>query len=94
LRPRRSPVGIAFLTVWLVLWAAMMLVVLYAAGAAALRGEFAATPVLLLWFAVAGFGFWKGVERLSRMLVDPPRRTRPPRAGRWHDDMPPPPSDR
>jgi hypothetical protein len=86
--PRRR-VGIAFLAVWLVFWTSTIFAVLYAVGAAAWRGDFAVTPFLLIWLAVAGFGLWKGAERLKRLLLDEKRTPAPPRAGRWHDGMPP-----
>lgn len=88
---RRGP--IVFMAVWVVVWAAMMLVVVWLLGAAALRGDLGAAPFLLIWLAFAGIGLWAGVRRLQEMagLVRPPD---PPPASAnhvWRDAAPPPP---
>ncbi len=66
--PTRRRAGIIFMAVWLVLWTASILVVIWMVGAAALRGELGAAPFLLIWLAFAGFGLYAGIRRMQVLL--------------------------
>lgn len=99
--PRRgSRAGIVFMSVWLVIWTAAILVVLWLIGGAVLRGELGGAPFLLIWLGFAGFGLYAGLRRLQTLLgvLAPPA----PPAGRsghvWTDspsaDPGPPPVPR
>ncbi len=87
---RRGPV--VFMAVWLVLWTAGILVVLWLLGAAALRGDLGAAPFLLLWLGFASLGLYAGLRRLQALpgLGRPPAGPRPPDPARhdWRDVLP------
>lgn len=88
-RPGRGQ--IVFMAVWLTLWTAGMLVVLWLLGGQALKGEFGMAPFLLLWLAFAAFGLYAGVRRLQTLL-GLARAPDPAPTGRphvWKDDLPP-----
>jgi hypothetical protein len=92
---RGSRAGIVFMSVWLVIWTAAILVVLWMLGGAVLRGDLGGAPFLLIWLGFAGLGLYAGLRRLQTLLglIEPPG----PPAGRggnvWTDDpraVPPP----
>lgn len=78
-RGRRRTIATGFLVLWLVLWAAGMLVVLYALAAALRRGDLAAAGFMVLWLALAGLGLYTGARKLRQFAlpgVEPPRSAR------------------
>lgn len=86
---RGSRAGIVFMAVWLTVWTAMILVVLWMLGSAALSGELGAAPFLLLWLGFAGVGLWAGLRRLQALLglSGPPPGPPPPSPRHvWRDD--------
>jgi hypothetical protein len=88
-RSRRTGFTTVFLILWLVLWIAGMLVVLYNALAALARGDLA-VGVMGIWLAAAGSGLYVFVRKLrQRMMpgIEPPRQ-RP--AHLWRDAPPAP----
>ena len=74
---RRGP--IVFMAVWLTLWSAAILVVLWMLGGAALSGDLGAAPFLLLWLGFAGLGLYAGLRRMRALLglAGPPRPAAP-----------------
>ncbi len=91
---RGSRSGIVFMSVWLVVWTAAILVVLWLLGGAVLRGELGGAPFLLIWLGFAGLGLYAGLRRLQALLglTAPPA---PPAARRghvWTDDPNPGPA--
>ena len=75
---RAKGTAIAFMVVWMVLWAAAMLVVVWSLGARALAGEAVPAVFMLGWLVVAGIGLFSAGRRLVRLLVEPepgPRRS-------------------
>ncbi|MBP7241444.1 hypothetical protein [Amaricoccus sp.] len=88
-RSRRGP--IVFMAVWLVIWSAAILIVLWMLGGALLSGDLGLAPFLMIWLGVAGLGLWAGVRRLQRLmriLPEPGPRPTPDRHV-WRDDLPP-----
>ncbi len=98
-RARGERIAIGFMVVWLVVWAAGMMVVLYGLARAVASGEPMAMLLMTLWLGGAGFGLVMGARKLRQLLLAPgaaPRRSgdRP-----WNDgvreggrgDRPPPP---
>ena len=82
---------IAFIAVWLAVWSAGILIVLWMLGAASLRGDFGAAPFLVIWLGFAGLGLYAGLRRLQALVgLVPPAvaPTRPPRPQDWKDGMP------
>lgn len=72
---RRGP--IIFMGVWLVVWTAAMLIVVFMLGGGILSGDYGAAPFLILWLAFAGFGLYAGIRRMQSLLRlgPPPDRT-------------------
>jgi hypothetical protein len=95
-RPRGERIAIGFMVVWLVIWAAGMMIVLYGLSRAVAGGEPMAMLIMTLWLGGAGFGLLMGARKLRQLLLMPGV---PPRKGRdraWNDglrdgDGPPPP---
>lgn len=85
---RRGP--IVFMTVWLVVWAAAILIVLWMLGGAMLSGDLGAAPFLMIWLAFAGVGLWAGLRRLQRLmrLTPEPGPAPMPSGHVWRDDLP------
>jgi len=90
-RGRSGTVGIGFLAVWLVFWAAAILTALWYMGDAALRGEPGAVVFLLVWLGGAGFGLWNGARRLVRLMMEGEAPPKPIRDHTWEDGIDPPP---
>lgn len=93
-RPRAARRGpIVFMAVWLTLWSAAILVVLWMLGGAALSGDLGAAPFLLLWLGFAGLGLYAGLRRMRALLglAGPPAPPPPvpSRRGRWDDGVAP-----
>lgn len=93
-RPQASRRGpIVFMAIWLTLWSAAILVVLWMLGGAMISGDLGAAPFLLLWLGFAGLGPYAGLRRLRALLglSGPPAPPRPadPRRHRWEDGIPP-----
>jgi disulfide bond formation protein DsbB len=89
-RSRRTGFTTVFLILWLVLWIAGMLVVLYTALAALGRSDLAAVGVMGVWLAAAGTGLYIALRKLRlRMMpgIESPRQ-RP--AHLWRDAPPAP----
>lgn len=88
---RRGP--IVFMAIWLTLWSAAILVVLWMLGGAALSGDLGAAPFLLLWLGFAGLGLYAGLRRMRVLLglAGPPAPPPPvpSRPGRWEDGLAP-----
>jgi hypothetical protein len=88
-RRRRGPV--VFMAVWLTLWTAAILVVLWMLGAALVRGDLGAAPFLVLWLGFAALGLWAGVRRMQALvgLAPPPEGPPPPDPARrrWRDGL-------
>lgn len=80
------------MTVWLIVWTAAILIVLWMLGGAALSGDLGAAPFLLIWLGFAGIGLWAGLRRLQRLLRLAPEPAPPPmpRGHAWRDDLPAP----
>jgi hypothetical protein len=91
--PRRRRGPIVFMAIWLTLWTAAILVVLFMLGAALLRGELGAAPFLLIWLGFAAFGLYAGLRRMQGLvgLGRPPAPPRPPDPARrrWRDGLGP-----
>ncbi len=87
-RSRRGP--IVFMAVWLVLWTAAILIVLWMLGGALLSGDLGLAPFLLIWLGVAAIGLWSGVRRLQRLMRILPEPGPAPVPDRhvWRDDLP------
>ena len=88
---RGGRAAIAFMAVWLAVWTAMILVVLWLIGGALVAGDLGAAPFLLIWLGFAGLGLYAGVRRLQTLVgLVPPAA---PPAGRkdhvWTDDARP-----
>lgn len=77
------------MAVWLTLWTAGILVVLWLLGADALRGEFGAAPFLLVWLGFAALGLYAGLRRLQALtgLGRPAAPPRPPAPEAWRDGL-------
>ncbi|MFO1142065.1 MAG: hypothetical protein U1E59_06690 [Amaricoccus sp.] len=91
---RAKATGIGFLLVWMVLWAAAMVVVVWSLGAAALAGEAAPAVFMVGWLAVAAIGLVSAGRRLVALLTAPdPGPTLSRREHAWDDGIPPPPPD-
>lgn len=93
-RPRAARRGpIVFMAIWLTLWSAAILVVLWMLGGAALSGDLGAAPFLLLWLGFAGLGLYAGLRRMRALLglAGPPAPPPPvpSRRGRWDDGLAP-----
>lgn len=93
-RPRAARRGpIVFMAVWLTLWSAAILMVLWMLGGAALSGDLGAAPFLLLWLGFAGLGLYAGLRRLRALLglAGPPAPPPPvpSRRSRWDDGLAP-----
>ncbi len=75
------------MVVWLVFWAAGMILAVVALGSAALRGEVGAILFLVLWLGGAGLGLYNGARRLRGLLMGEtkPRRVGQPR--NWNDGI-------
>lgn len=89
---RRGRGAIVFMGVWLVVWTAAILIVLFMLGSGLMRGEYGAAPFLILWLAFAGFGLYVGLRRMQALLRLGPPPARPgteARAPQWDDGMPP-----
>ncbi len=83
------------MVIWMVFWAAGMVIVVWQLGAAALDGEVAPAIFMLAWLAVAAIGLVSAGRRLARILTagDPgPRRST--REHAWDDGIPPSPPPR
>lgn len=85
---RRAP--IVFMAVWLTLWTAAVLIVLWMLGGALLSGDLGLAPFLLIWLGIAGLGLWSGFRRLQRLMRLTPEPGPPPVLDRhvWRDDLP------
>jgi hypothetical protein len=85
-RSGRERFAIGFILVWIVLWTAGMLMVLWGLVMALLGGDLAAAGLMAVWLAVAGFGLRMGVRKLIHLV----RFGRQPRSGArnhtWKDD--------
>ncbi len=85
-RSGRERFAIGFMVVWIVFWAAGMLIVLYGFGTALLGGNFAAAGFMLIWLAAAGFGLFMGARKLVQILRHERPEPEGARAHEWNDD--------
>ena len=86
---RNRKLDVAFLAVWMTVWAAAILVALWLLGTVALAGEPGAAVFLAVWVAAAGFALWSAGRRLLAVLL--PERGKPrPDPRRWEDGVDPP----
>ncbi|MBA3326654.1 MAG: hypothetical protein H0T41_15755 [Rhodobacteraceae bacterium] len=78
------------MTVWLVVWTASILVVLWLLGGAALRGDFGAAPFLVIWLGFAGLGLYAGLRRMQTLLglARPPDPPAPQARHDWDAALP------
>lgn len=75
------------MVVWLIFWAAGMLIVILGLGAAVLRGEVGAILFMVIWLAAASVGLIAGARQLRRLTFGPtePPKAKTPRS--WHDGI-------
>jgi hypothetical protein len=87
--PRRGPASIAFLVVWLVLWAGAIFIAVHTLGGAVLEGGIVPAVLLAVWIAVAALACYRVGRRLVTSGEPKAVRRREP-SGRhaWRDDMP------
>ena len=71
--------------IWLVFWAAGILIVVWGLGSAVLAGDVEAGVVMGIWLMAAGFGLVAGGRRLRQMLLREPQPLKPARNHRWMD---------
>ena len=80
------------MVVWMVLWAAGMVVVVWSLGASALAGELVPVVFMAGWLAVAGIGLVSAGRRLVALMSAPePGPVRSQREHAWDDGIPPSP---
>jgi hypothetical protein len=88
-RLRRGP--IVFMAIWLVVWTAAILIVLFMLGGGLASGDYGAAPFLVLWLGFAIFGLYVGIRRMQTLLRlgPPPERVGAEDAPKnWDDGMP------
>lgn len=86
-QPRRRG-RIAFTLIWLVVWAAAILIAIRHFGAAALSGETGPAIVLTIWIALAGLALWRVGSGLAATLAGRTTPPRPPgRRHQWRDGL-------
>ena len=92
-RPARARgLEIAFTVVWMVFWAAGMVVVVWQFGASALAGEAVPALFMLVWLVVASIGLVSAARRLTEVFTEgDPGPKRSTRKHAWDDGIPPPP---
>jgi hypothetical protein len=76
------------MAVWLTLWTAAILIVIWMLGGVLLSGDLGLAPFLLVWLGVAVLGLWSGFRRLQRLTREPGPRA-PSDRHVWRDDLPP-----
>lgn len=81
-RRRGRTLSIGFMIVWLVFWAAGILIVVWGLGGAVLDGNLEAAVVMAVWLTAAGLGLVAGGRRLRQMLRNDGRP--PPKGVRNH----------
>ena len=86
-RSRKEKTAIAFMTVWLIVWASMIFIVITAMGSAALGGDIGAMAFMSLWIAGAGFGLYVGGRKLKKLLLTGKEPPEPVRNHQWTDDV-------
>lgn len=87
---RRPLGGIVFMMIWIVTWAAAILVAVYMLGAEAMAGSLPAVVFLAAWIAAALFALSGAVRNLVGMLTGRPGGPVRRRDDRhhWIDDLP------
>lgn len=90
MRTRREKAGIAFLVVWLIVWVAGMLIVLWGLVAALMAGNYPAMGFMALWLVFALFGLVAGSRKLRQLVAmgRPVPRRASGRSHVWDDDAP------
>lgn len=90
-RPGRSrAASIGFMVVWLIFWAAAILVAVRALGGSAWSGDLSAAVFLGIWICAAAFGLAQGIRRLVSLAKGEPVTIRRLRPNDWKDGMGPP----
>lgn len=84
---RGDRASIGFMIVWLVVWAAGMLIAVWSLGAAALRGEGGAILFLAIWLGGACIGLVAGARKLGRLTFGGPPAAPPPVPRTWNDGI-------
>lgn len=87
---RGRTVSIGFMVVWLIFWAAAILVAVWALGGSAWSGDLGAAVFLAVWISAAGFGLAQGIRRLVGLVRGDPVTIRRLRPNVWKDGMGPP----
>lgn len=91
-KPRSQKLGIGFLILWCVFWAAGMMIVAYGLVLAVSDGAALPAALMGVWLLAAAFGLYKAIQGLKRIALEgrEPRR-KPVRDSSWRDDMTSPP---
>lgn len=67
-RSGKEKFAIGFMVVWIVFWAAGMLIVIYGLVRSLLSGNLTAAGFMGIWLVAAGFGLAMGMRKLVELL--------------------------
>ncbi len=75
------------MSVWSVVWLGMMIIVLFSMMQMIMAGEMAPALFMFVWLCCAGFGLYKGIQGLKKLLLFGKSPGKPTSNQTWNDDV-------